>query len=250
MRKLLCILTLLLASSQAIAQPVIGLDYADSHIAPGQTIFSGTISCNATYTSFLAFDSTGTTVDDHWLVPDGTRVIVKQLPTSNTSTTVCRVVFADSPVVALGAQGVASTEHDVTDATGAPNGTAGQGALDAIGPWSEVAITVKRNLLYDVVGYRTGLCSAPILGSRSDAQSYTAATDRVRQVDLDVYASCLDDTECQSVAGTPSSATCLTVADEISKELASSYRGGRFARGMHLGCRCTGATRLNVEVKR
>lgn len=252
MRKLLCILTLLLASSQALAQPVSGLDYADSHTAPGQVIYSGTIECNATGTRYLAFDSTysAISVDDRFLVPDDSRVVARQVYTSASSTTTCALGLFDSPAATIGVQGAAATEHDVADASGAPNGTSGQGALYSLRPADLVAFTVKRNLTYDLPGYRTGLCSAPTLGSRTDAQSYTAATDRVRHQSLDVYGSCKDDAECSGVAGMASGTTCLTSSADINTEIRSSTRGGAFARGLHLGCRCTGAANVKIEVLR
>lgn len=259
------ILTLLLtlAPVVALAQPVDPFQHQDAYAAPGRPIFNGDISCTTSGTTFLKFDQGQTGDAYNFLVPDGSRVVITSLLTSS-STNTAKCALLDSPAATIGYP-FGATNNDIVDVTGAPNGTSLQGGLLLIPAGQTRVMRASYLLSLGAGGARSGLCSAPVIGSATDAQSYTAATDRVRMDGLDVYASCkcnsgasvdasgsCASSECSDVAGTPSGATCLVTQAARSAELVASKRGGaqQTVRGQHFGCRCSVAQTLHVEVVR
>lgn len=263
--KMLLVLTLLLLSGVALAQPVDPFQHPEAYAAPGRPIFNGDIVCSPSHSiDHLMFNQGQTGADDHFLVPDGSRVVITSLLASS-STTTAKCGLLDAPAAWIGDAASATVNNDINDASTAPNGTPVQGGLLLVPAGQTRVMRASYLLSLGAGGARSGMCSAPVLGSRTDAQNYTAATDHVRMDGLDVYASCKCNTgastsaagacassECDNVAGTPAGATCLITQAARSAELAAAKQGGAqwVVRGQHLGCRCSGAQTLHVEVVR
>jgi len=262
--KMILTLLLTLLPVVALAQPVDPYQHQDAYAAPGRTIFNGDVVCKATGPTFLMFDQGQTGADDHFLVPDGSRVVVTSLLAA-TSTTTGKCGLFDTHKAWIDDPASATVDNDILDVTGAPNGTRVQGGLLLVQAGQTNVMRASYLLGLGLGGARSGLCAAPVKGSTTDAQSYTAATDRVRVDGLDVYASCKCDEgttadstgacasqECDNVAGTPANTQCLVTQAARSTELAASRRAGATLtlRGQHFGCRCSGRQTLHVQVVR
>lgn len=249
MRSLVTLL-LTLVPCMAAAQPTVGPPQSGAMetIAPGSTVYSTTINCTSSTTTYAMFDagSTGGGHDDHMPFAHGSRIVVTNLATDQDA----RCLLSDSPVAQIGDQSSADTANDVTDRSAAPNGTPVQGGTFVVRRGEKHAEVVNWYASLQHGGARNGLCDVPVIGSKTSDESYTVATDRVKNDDLDVYMSCVYDGECADIAGTPATATCQTTKSGKDAVRLSSLRAGATPlRGQHLGCRCTGAAELQVEVK-
>lgn len=225
-------------------------DPPEARIAPGSPIYATAIAVVSSTTTYAMSDAGATGYANHMPFAEGTRLVLTNL--ASDQDVVC--TLSDNPTSQIGDVSAVATMADVTDGrTGVPaSAVQGGTILIARGKARAVIVPVAPHLQgAELAGYRTGICSAPVIGSHTSQQAVTPETDLVRRNGWDVYIGCAADDECDDVAGTPSGATCLTTAAAIEAEVdAAEDAGARVvARGKHLGCRGTGSATLVVEIE-
>ncbi|NJO17738.1 MAG: hypothetical protein HC877_18990 [Thioploca sp.] len=214
---------------------------------PGTTIASGFISCvNATtVTAIWNIDTDPLNIDtyDYFAIPHGSRLLLSNSDLLDTA--FCAIV--SSPVATLG-NPANNSAHIVTDDDG-PNGSGVSQTITLTPGSTKLEIVDYYKTLYGP-GARSRVCSHPVIGSKTSsisiASTLIASTSRVRDNKLSVFTSCIDNTECVSIAGNSPGTTCLS--QSLSNSLMAESIN--YVRGLYLKCNCTGAARIDWAVNR
>lgn len=196
-------------------------------IAPATGALSSTVDADAdTTTALFRYDNLGAAfaAADLLPIPDGEVCTITALPGGGC----CRCGWISDSAHTIGAQSGAGTRRQINGADQ---------------PSMKVVCS-------------SGVSSVPIRADfdarQSTASRYTGVCDTETahntRSDLDVYLTCDGDADCQNIAGTPGTATCIADRDQV---LAKAPVGAnRRVPSDFLGCRCDAATTLDLECER